>query len=44
MKIIKKAEKEEVSLGSVLKGNRKTTENRRKNYAIAHDDEDFDSD
>lgn len=44
LKIIKKAEKEEVSLGSVLKGNRKTTENRRKNYAIAHDDEDFDSD
>ncbi|XP_022787657.1 ribonuclease P/MRP protein subunit POP5-like isoform X2 [Stylophora pistillata] len=44
LKIIKKAEKEEVSLGSVLKGNRKTTENRRKNYAIAHDDEHFDSD
>lgn len=43
LKIIKKAEKEEISL-SVSKVKRKTTENRRKNSDIACDDEEFDSD
>ncbi|RMX47238.1 hypothetical protein pdam_00012923 [Pocillopora damicornis] len=43
LKIIKKAEKEEISL-SVFKVKRKTTENRRKNSDIACDDEEFDSD